>query len=73
MRTHRPGVKAFRHPAIGEVRLPFENLTVDATGDQTLTVFTPAPGSPEHDAIQLLASWSAPHGTAEASIAPERA
>ncbi|MBJ7452032.1 MAG: helix-turn-helix domain-containing protein [Blastococcus sp.] len=73
VRTHRPGVKVFRHPAIGEVHLPFENLTVDATGDQTLTVFTPAPGSPEHDAIQLLASWSATHGTAEASIAPDRA
>jgi transcriptional regulator with XRE-family HTH domain len=59
VRAHKPGVKAFRHPAIGEVTLPFENLTVDATGDQTLTVFTPQPGSPEHDAIQLLASWAA--------------
>jgi len=54
-----PGVKAFRHPAIGEVLPPFENHTVDATGDHTLTVFTPTPGSPGHDAIQLLASWSA--------------
>jgi transcriptional regulator with XRE-family HTH domain len=71
VRAHKPGVKAFRHPAIGEVILPFENLTVDATGDHTLTVFTPQPGSPEHDAIQLLASWSATHGSAEAPDAPE--
>src|SRR4051794_34979334 len=59
VRAHKPGVKIFRHPVIGEVLLPFENLAVDADGDQTLTVFTPAPGSPEHDAIQLLATWSA--------------
>lgn len=32
---------------------------VDAAGDQVLTVFTPRPGSPEHDAIRLLASWNA--------------
>jgi hypothetical protein len=37
--------------------MPFENLIVDAAGDQVLTVFTPQPGSPEHDAIRLLASW----------------
>jgi transcriptional regulator with XRE-family HTH domain len=59
VKTHRAGTKIFRHPLIGEVTLPFENLTVDATGDQVLTVFTPHPGSPEHDAIQLLASWHA--------------
>jgi hypothetical protein len=71
VRAHKPGVKAFWHPAIGEVSLPFENLTVDATGDQTLTVFTPQPGSPEHDAIQLLASWSATRGPADA-FAPSK-
>ena len=73
VRAHRPGVKAFRHPAIGEVLLPYENLTVDATGDHTLTVFTPQPGSPEHDAIQLLASWSATHGSADALTPPKQA
>ena len=66
VRTHKPGVKVFRHPAIGQVTLPFENLAVDSTGDQLLTVFTPQPGTPEHDAIQLLASWSATDGPAEA-------
>jgi len=59
VKTHRAGAKVFRHPVIGEVTLPFENLTVDAAGDQVLTVFTPRPGSPEHDAIRLLASWNA--------------
>jgi transcriptional regulator with XRE-family HTH domain len=73
VRAHKPGVKAFRHPAIGEVILPFENLIVDATGDHTLTVFTPQPGSPEHDAIQLLASWSVTHGPADALAPPRHA
>src|SRR5687768_18405437 len=73
VRAHKPGVKAFRHPAIGEVILPFEKLTVDATGDHTLTVFTPQPGSPEHDAIQLLASWSATHGPDDALTPPKQA
>jgi transcriptional regulator with XRE-family HTH domain len=59
VKTHRAGTKIFRHPLLGELTLPFENLTVDAAGDQVLTVFTPQPGSPEHDAIRLLASWNA--------------
>jgi transcriptional regulator with XRE-family HTH domain len=73
VRTHKPGAKAFRHPAIGEVTLPFENLTVDATGDHVLTVFTPQPGSPEHDAIQLLASWAATHSPTDALSPPKQA
>lgn len=59
VKAHRAGSKSFRHPLIGEVTLPLENLTIDATGDQVLTVFTPTPNSPEHDAIQLLASVNA--------------
>jgi transcriptional regulator with XRE-family HTH domain len=73
VRAHKPGLKAFRHPAIGEITLPFENLTVDAAGDQTLTVFTPRAGSPEHDAVQLLASWAATRGQTQTLTSPEQA
>jgi transcriptional regulator with XRE-family HTH domain len=59
VRAHRGGTKTFRHSLIGEVTLPFENLHVDAASGQVLTVFTPLPGSPEADAIGLLASWNA--------------
>lgn len=59
VKTHAAGAKLFRHPVIGEVTLPYENLTIDTSGDQVLTVYTPQPGTPEHDAIQLLASWNA--------------
>lgn len=56
---------------IGEITLPFENLTVGAAGDQVLTVFTPQPGSPEHDAIRLLASWNAHSSTPTRPRAPQ--
>ncbi|SDO09172.1 Helix-turn-helix domain-containing protein [Klenkia soli] len=56
VRAHRGGVKTFDHPLVGHLQLPYENLTVDAAGDQVLTVFTPQPGSPAHDSLQLLAS-----------------
>src|SRR4051812_37491692 len=46
-------------------RRPFENLTVDAAGDQVLTVITPQPGSPEHDAIQLERSLPEPRRSRE--------
>ena len=37
------------------------NLTVDAASGQILNVYTPQPGTPEADAIRLLASWNADH------------
>ena len=65
VRAHNAGVKVFAHPAVGELALPYENLLIDAGADHTLTVFTPRPASPAHDAVQLLASW----GTASRSDA----
>jgi transcriptional regulator with XRE-family HTH domain len=59
VRIHRTGTKTFRHPLIGEVTLPYETLRIDAVSNQILTVYTPQPGTPEADAIRLLASWNA--------------
>lgn len=59
VRAHRAGVKRFNHPLIGEVALPAETMALTATADHILTVFAPAPGSPAHDALRLLASWNA--------------
>jgi hypothetical protein len=59
VRTHRAGTKTFRHPLIGEVTLPYETLRIDAAAGQILTVYVPRPGTPEADAIRLLASWNA--------------
>lgn len=59
VRAHRAAVKLFNHPLIGQVALPAETMTLTAAADLTLTVFTPQPGTPEHDALRLLASWNA--------------
>src|SRR4051794_12918424 len=67
VRAHNAGVKVFAHPVVGELALPYENLLIDAGADHTLTVFTPPPGSPAHDAVQLLGSW----GTTSRSDAAE--
>ncbi|WP_326830005.1 helix-turn-helix transcriptional regulator [Streptosporangium sp. NBC_01810] len=59
VRAARAGAKTFRHPIIGEITLPYEALRVDAVSNQIINVYTPQPGSPEADAIRLLASWNA--------------
>jgi transcriptional regulator with XRE-family HTH domain len=63
VREHRSGIKTLRHPLVGELTLPFEDLHVDGAPDQLLMVYTPPPGSSEHDAIMLLASWNAKAAT----------
>jgi transcriptional regulator with XRE-family HTH domain len=59
VRVQRAGTKAFCHPLIGQVTLPYETLRIDAVSGQVLTVYTPRPGTPEADAMRLLASWNA--------------
>jgi transcriptional regulator with XRE-family HTH domain len=59
VRSHRAGSKTYRHPLIGEVTLPYENLSVDGAPGQILSVYIPQPGTPAADAIRLLASWNA--------------
>lgn len=59
MRLHRTGTKRFRHPVVGELTLGYESMDVDGGGGQRLTAYTAEPGSPAHDALRLLASWSA--------------
>jgi transcriptional regulator with XRE-family HTH domain len=58
VKEHRSGIKTLRHPIVGELTLPFEDLHVDAAPGQLLMVYTPKISSPEHDAIMLLASWT---------------
>jgi transcriptional regulator with XRE-family HTH domain len=67
VKEHRSGVKTLHHPLVGELTLPFEDLHVDAAPDQLLMVYTPSPGSSEHDAIMLLASWNARSATPQAA------
>jgi transcriptional regulator with XRE-family HTH domain len=57
VKFHRTGTKRFHHPVVGEVTLNFEALELAADPGQRLNVYTAEPGSPSHDALDLLASW----------------
>lgn len=48
------GVKAFRHPLVGRMRLGYESLPVAGTHGQRLIVYLAEPGTPDHDALVLL-------------------
>ncbi|TJZ98241.1 helix-turn-helix transcriptional regulator [Actinacidiphila oryziradicis] len=63
VRLHHTGRKSFRHPDIGEITLDFDAMDLPAQPGLTLTAYTAAPGTPDHDALQLLASWAATEST----------
>jgi len=47
--------KAFRHPRVGLLTLSYEVLTPARTDGQRLVVYQATPGTPDHDAMLLLA------------------
>ncbi|AXI81035.1 helix-turn-helix transcriptional regulator [Peterkaempfera bronchialis] len=63
VRLHHTGRKSFRHPAVGVLALDFDAMELPAQPGLTLTAYTAAPGTTEHDALQLLASWAATENT----------
>lgn len=46
-------LKTFSHPAVGEITLDCDVLRVDGS-DVRIVVYTPAPGSPDADALALI-------------------
>ncbi|NED31546.1 helix-turn-helix transcriptional regulator [Streptomyces sp. SID8499] len=52
------GTKTLRHPVVGELTLDWDTLAATADADQQLVVWSAEPGSPSHDALRFLASWS---------------
>ena len=59
VKQHRTGVKHIHHPLVGDLTLDFEKLELPADAGQTILVYTAEPDSPSHDALTLLASWTA--------------
>jgi transcriptional regulator with XRE-family HTH domain len=55
---HRAGVKRFHHPVVGDLTLDFESLDLPGDPGQKMLVYSAEPGSPSHQALQLLASWA---------------
>jgi transcriptional regulator with XRE-family HTH domain len=61
VRTHSTGLKRFHHPLVGELDLSFEAMELVADPGLTMFAYTAEPGSKSEQALNLLASWTAPH------------
>lgn len=59
VRLHHTGRKSFRHPAVGVLTFDFDAMELPAQPGLTLTAYSAAPHTPDHDALQLLATWAA--------------
>ncbi|MFD4402196.1 helix-turn-helix transcriptional regulator [Nocardia sp. NPDC058499] len=58
VRTHGSGTKRFCHPEVGELVLAYEELAITAEPGLILMIYTPEPGSPSAQRLQILASWA---------------
>jgi len=58
VRIHTTGIKRIHHPVVGDLDLSFESFPVPGEPNQSMLVYTTEPGSPWHDALSLLASWT---------------
>ncbi len=62
---HQTGLKHFRHPVVGELRLAFDGMQLPTEPHLILTTFTAEDGSPDDDALRMLASWAATREAAD--------
>ncbi len=54
------GTKYFHHPVVGDLELTYETLRTAEDPDQALITYAARPGTPSHDALQMLLAWTAP-------------
>lgn len=59
VRHHGTGFKTFKHSVVGEMTLAYEGMEMESERGLTLTIYTPEPGTPSEERMQLLASWAA--------------
>ncbi|MGW2344937.1 helix-turn-helix domain-containing protein [Streptomyces sp. NPDC001661] len=52
------GSKVIQHPVADELTLDWDALACATDPDQQLVVWTAEPGTPSHDGLRILASWS---------------
>jgi hypothetical protein len=67
VRLHRTGVKHLHHPVVGDITLAYESMELTADQGLRLNAYSAEPGSPDHEALGLLASWAATAGEREPS------
>ncbi|MGW4444116.1 helix-turn-helix domain-containing protein [Streptomyces sp. NPDC004682] len=53
------GTKVLHHPVAGDLTLHWDTVTCPADPDQQLVTLTADPGTPSHDGLRILASWTA--------------
>ncbi|MFI0814813.1 helix-turn-helix transcriptional regulator [Streptomyces sp. NPDC021098] len=56
--AHTAGTKRLHHPLVGDLTLDYVVLAVEDDPEQTLVIYTPEPGSPSAEALNILASWT---------------
>lgn len=56
--AREPPGHRYRHPVVGELTLHYESFRLPDAPDQSLVCQSAAPGSPDEEALRLLASWS---------------
>jgi hypothetical protein len=52
-------VKRLRHPLVGDLTLSYESMDLTADHGLRLNAYSAAAGSPDRDALDLIASWAA--------------
>jgi len=60
VRFHRTGTKSIHHPVVGDLELSYESMELSADSGLTLNAYTAEAGSTSQQALDLLASWTAP-------------
>ncbi|MFF8726285.1 helix-turn-helix domain-containing protein [Streptomyces sp. NPDC015171] len=68
VRQHRTGPKRIHHPAVGNLELNFETMSLDSDPSLTLVIYTAVPHSPSADALRLLATWAATQNQSQADL-----
>jgi transcriptional regulator with XRE-family HTH domain len=67
------GTKAFHHPVVGDLTLDCDTWDCPDDHDQRLVVMTAEPGTPSHEALRILASWTAEYPAHENGLPGEPA
>jgi transcriptional regulator with XRE-family HTH domain len=71
VRLHSTGLKHIQHPIVGDLHLAYEVMQLSADPGLALVVYSAAEGSPDDDALRLLASWAATHKPTNALAADD--
>jgi transcriptional regulator with XRE-family HTH domain len=58
VRLHRSGVKRLHHPLVGDLTLTYESMDLTADQNLRLNAYSAQAGSPDQDALNLIASWA---------------